>query len=81
MRIGRWYLVKWHDAYTTNGTDWRKPKKVDDSPQVIFSAGKLVKKNKHYLTLAATYDTGSEKAALFMSIPVGMIVKVTKIDP
>ncbi len=81
MRIGRWYLVKWHDAYSTNGTGWDSPKKAEVSPVVVISTGKCIKKTKRYVTLASSVDTTNNKVALMMTIPLGMVFEVIKIDP
>ncbi len=81
MRMGAWYVVTWHDAFSSVDTDWKKPHKIDTSPLTIVSAGRLVKQTKKYVTLAQTFDTNSGKVSCLMSIPRGMMVKVRKVRP
>lgn len=81
MRVGRWYVVTWHDAFSSADDDWIKVAKLDLSPLVIVSAGKLVKQTKRYVTLAQTVDTYAGKISSLMSIPRGMIVKARRVRP
>lgn len=80
MRVGHWYIVKWHDAYSSDD-DWRNPKKADVKPLLMITTGKLVKQSKHNYCFAQTVNTTNGEAAMLMTIPRGMIIKAKRVRP
>ncbi len=79
MKTGGWYVVTWHDAYSSVDVDWKKVKKLDTGPLVIISAGQVVKKTQKYVTLAQTVDTNSGRVSCLINIPEGMIVAAKRV--
>jgi hypothetical protein len=70
-------VVEWVDAYSTD--PWTPVWEFDDEEKACRSVGYLVKKGKKHLHVAGTFSESGDDAACTMSIPRGMVKRITYI--